>query len=92
MAEGVGHGALDGWSGFCAVGVAARHGQTLFLPDMATHGGESVVERQALLSIPGRCCQTAFKTGSDAIMVQRWLPNAGKSLTLESFPPLEALS
>ena len=55
MAEGVGHAALEGWSEFCAVGLAARHEQTLFLPDMATHGGESVIKRRALLSIPGRC-------------------------------------
>lgn len=53
MAEGVCHGTLKCSAGFNGVGLAPRCEQTLFLPDVATHGGKGVAERRSSFAIPG---------------------------------------
>ena len=55
MAKRVCHGTLKCWAEFYGAGPAPGYEQTLFLPDVATHGGKGVAECRALLSIPSRC-------------------------------------
>src|SRR3954452_9921647 len=54
VAEGIGNAFLERWAEFLHLAWMARHGKTLFLPEMSPYSGECVAEGGAAFVIPGR--------------------------------------
>src|SRR3954469_8640584 len=54
VAERIGNAFLELWAEFLRLAWMARHGKTLFLPEMSPHSGECVAEGGAAFVIPGR--------------------------------------
>ena len=54
MAERIDNAFLECWAEFLHLAWMARHGKTLFLPEMSPYSGECVAEGGAAFVIPGR--------------------------------------
>jgi hypothetical protein len=54
VAERIGNAFLERWSEFLRLAWMARHGKTLFLPEMSPHSSECIAEGGAAFVIPGR--------------------------------------
>jgi hypothetical protein len=52
VAEGIGNAFLERWAEFGCLAWMARHGKTLFVPEMSPHSGECVAEGGAAFVIP----------------------------------------
>src|SRR3954469_5251854 len=54
VAERIGNAFLERWAEFRRLAWMARHGETLFLPEMSPHSGECVAKGRAAFVIPSR--------------------------------------